>query len=168
MEDTALLRRAVDDATRIINGIKTDQRDDPTPCEELSVGQLVDHLVSGLDDFSVRLDGGAPSEPAWSAVGPRLASAFEAPGALDGDLELAYGTFPRTTVLHHALGEVAIHTADLARATGQAIGDDEVYERALKVVGPEWRVEGVLGPELPCAADAPVADRLLAFAGRKI
>src|SRR4051794_425330 len=111
-DDIKHLSSAVDDATRIIGGIRPDQRDDPTPCEEMSVGQLVDHLASGLDDFAVRLDGGAPSSDAtWTKVGPRLVAAFSAPGALDGDLELAYGTFPRTTVLHHALGETAIHAA---------------------------------------------------------
>ena len=167
--DIAVLRRAVDDASRIIGGIAPAQLDDPTPCEDFTVRQLVDHLSTGLDDFAVRLDGGpASADMAWSAVGPRLAAAFEAPGALDGDLELAYGTFPRTTVLHHALGEVAIHTADLARATGQELGDDALCERAMQVVGDEWRVEGVLGPALPAPAGASATERLLAFAGRKI
>jgi len=167
--DIAVLRRAVDDATRIIAGITPAQLNDPTPCEDFTVQQLVDHLASGLDDFAVRLDGGpASTDMTWSTVGPRLAAAFEAPGALDGDLELAYGTFPRTTVLHHALGETAIHTADLARATGQDLGDDALCERAMEVVGDEWRVEGVLKPALPAPPGASATDRLLAFAGRKI
>ncbi|MEA3018718.1 MAG: hypothetical protein QOI47_242 [Actinomycetota bacterium] len=170
MNDIALLATAVDEASRLIGGITPDQLGDPTPCEDFTVGQLVDHLASGLGDFAVRLDGGAPAAPTWSVVGPRLVAAFEVPGALDGDLELAYGTFPRTTVLHHALGETAIHAGDLARATGQPVSDafTPVCERSLEVVGDEWRVEGVLGPPIECPAGAPPVDRLLAFAGRKI
>ena len=66
--DIAVLRRAVDDAARIIAGITPAQLDDPTPCEDFTVGKLVDHLGTGLDDFAVRLDGGAASTDMTSGV----------------------------------------------------------------------------------------------------
>lgn len=164
-----MLRRAVFDATRIVDGIRSDQLDGATPCEAFTVQQLVTHLAEGAEMMAVSLDGGGPStDQSWKSVSQRLVDAGEGPGAPDGIITLPYGDFPRSVVIEQAFGEIAIHAADLARSTSQAIGDAEVYENAMAVVGDEWRVEGVLGPALPCPADAPVADRLLAFAGRKI
>lgn len=169
MDDITLLRRAVDETTRLVDGIRTDQLDRPTACPDFSVGQLLAHLVEGTDMFAAGLGGDdAPTDDSWKAAGQRLLAAVEAPGALDGMVTLPYGEFPATVVLQQALGEVAIHTCDLARATGQSITDTAVYERVFDVVGDEWRVEGVLGPAQPCAGDAPLADRVLAFAGRRI
>jgi uncharacterized protein (TIGR03086 family) len=169
MDDITLLRRAVDDATRIIDGITPAQLGLPTPCPDFTVGQLVAHLVEGVEMFSAALDpSSASAGDEWKAAGQRVAAAAETPGAADAPIALPYGEFPRIVVIQQALGEIAIHAADLARATGQPLGDDAVYERVFAVVGEEWRVDGVLGPAVPCADDAPLADRVLAFAGRAI
>ena len=68
--------------------------------------------------------------------------------------------------------DVLTHAVDIARASGQQVKDTELIETALTVgrqmVGPELRIPGVFDAEQPCAEDAPPADRLLAFAGRKI
>ena len=37
-----------------------------------------------------------------------------------------------------------------------------------QMIGPELRMPGVFDAEQPCPADAPVAQRLLAFSGRKV
>src|SRR3954466_1670427 len=74
--DIAVLRRAVDDAARIIADITPAQLDGPTPGERFPFGRLVDPLSPGIDAFAVRLDGCAPStDMTWSTVGPRLAAA---------------------------------------------------------------------------------------------
>jgi uncharacterized protein (TIGR03086 family) len=169
MDDTTLLRRAVDDATRIIDGIPADRLDGPTPCPDFTVRQLVSHLVEGNEMFVTAL-GGAPAsgEQTWKSVGERLVQAAEGPGAPEDPITLPYGEFPRAVVIQQALGETAIHAADLAHSTGQAIGDDAPYDRVFAVVGDEWRGDGVLAPAVPCADDAPLIDRVLAFAGRKV
>jgi hypothetical protein len=100
-------------------------------------------------------------------VSKRLVAAGEL-GSPDDVITLPYGEFPRSIVVQQAYGEILIHAADVARATGQTIGDDAAYERVFDVITDIWRTDGVLGPELPCASDAPLADRVLAFAGRKI
>jgi uncharacterized protein (TIGR03086 family) len=166
--DLDLLRRAVDDASRIIDGIPADKRSAPTPCPDFTAEQLVDHLAEGAAMFAAAVDGGEAAASAWKQAGDRLVTALSAPGALDGTIALPYGEFPGIAVLHQAIGEVAIHTCDLARATGQSIGDDAVYERVFDAVTDDWRVEGVLEPAVPCDDSAPLADRVLAFAGRKI
>lgn len=168
MDDTKLLSRSLDDAKRIMDGIRPEQLDDPTPCEDFTVRQLVAHLVEGHEMMAACLDGGEQAEsPAWDAVRARLAAAADL-GKPDDVVELPYGEFTREIVVQQALGETAIHAADLARATGQSLGDDAIYERVFEVVNEGWRVEGVLAPELPAPAGASLADRVLAFAGRKI
>ena len=168
MDDTTLLRRSLDDATRIIDGIGTDQLALPTPCPDFNVEQLVAHLTEGHEMFVAAERGDASTDRSWASVAKRLVAAAEGPGAPDDLVTLPYGEFPRSVVVQQALGETAIHAADLARSTGQSLGDDAVYERVFAVVTDDWRVEGVLAPAVACADDAPLADRVLAFAGRKI
>lgn len=168
MDDITTLRRAVDDATRIVDGIGSDQRDLPTPCPDFTVGQLVDHLVDGAASFATALGVDPGADRSFKAIGQSLVAAFEQPGVLDGAVTLPWGEYPGAVVLQQAAGEVAIHAADLAHATGQPLGDDAVYERVFELVGDDWRVENVLGPALPCADDAPLLQRVLAFAGRAI
>jgi hypothetical protein len=71
--------------------------------------------------------------------------------------------------------DTAIHAADLATATGQSFDDAELAEATIELgrqaeqaMGGALRGPNVLGPEQPCADDAPATTRLLAFAGRKV
>jgi uncharacterized protein (TIGR03086 family) len=68
--------------------------------------------------------------------------------------------------------EIAVHTWDVARATGQSTRLlPEVAERGLTFMSamltPENRGQ-VFGPPVPVPDDAPVYDRLAAFAGRAL
>ena len=163
MDDITLLRRAVDDTARIIDGVRPDQLGSPTPCPDFTVEQLIAHLVEGAAGFN-----GGDASPTWREAGARVVETVSAPGYLESTVTLPWGEYPGTVVLQQALGEMAIHTADLAHATGQALGDDAVYERVFGVVTDEWRVPQVLEPAQPYADDAPLVERVLAFAGRKI
>ena len=169
MDDITLLRRAVDDATRIIDAVQDDQLGLPTPCPDFTVGQLIGHLAEGAEMFAAAADGLAPeASPAWKVAADHLLTAFTRPGALDGTVTVPYAELPGEVAVHHALGEIAIHTTDIARATGQSLGDDEVYERVFTAVTPDWRVENVLGPEVPCPDGATLLERVQAFAGRSV
>jgi uncharacterized protein (TIGR03086 family) len=87
-------------------------------------------------------------------------------------VKLPFGEMPAGVALNIAIFDVATHSVDLARATGQLVVDTGMLEDALELahqmLGPELRAPGIFGAEQRCAADAPVDDRLLAFAGRKI
>lgn len=169
MDDIKLLRRAVDDASRIIDGVKADQLGLPTSCPDFTVQQLIAHVAEGMEMFAAASDGGSPeAEPEWKAAGDHVVTAFSRPGALDGTIELPYGELPATVCLQQAIGETAIHASDIARATGQPLADDDVYESVFRVVTQDWRMENVLGPELPAPAGASLLDRVQAFAGRAI
>jgi uncharacterized protein (TIGR03086 family) len=79
---------------------------------------------------------------------------------------------PAGVALNIAVFDVLTHAVDIARSTGQEVRDTDLIETALamghQMVGPELRIPGVFDPEQAAPADAPPADRLLAFAGRRI
>jgi uncharacterized protein (TIGR03086 family) len=97
---------------------------------------------------------------------------FSQPGTLDKTVKLPFGEMPAAVALNIAILDLATHAADLARATGQTITDTDLLEAALEMgrqmVGPELRQPGLYDAEQPAPADAPIADRLFAFAGRRI
>ncbi|MDQ1477314.1 MAG: hypothetical protein QOE62_2543, partial [Actinomycetota bacterium] len=91
-------------------------------------------------------------------------------GALDRETELPGGGTSTPRIMIGTLTtDVLIHTWDLARATGISPAlDDELCERAYAaaVASAFTRAEGMIGPEVAIAPDAPVADKLVAFYGR--
>ena len=69
-----------------------------------------------------------------------------------------------------AVTEVVIHGWDVARATGQSYDTDPSAVRAIlpqvTETAAEGPVEGLFGPAVPVADDAPVLDRVIALSGR--
>jgi uncharacterized protein (TIGR03086 family) len=109
---------------------------------------------------------------AWHDASAKAMTVFGQPGVLEKVVKLPFGEMPAGVALNIAIFDVATHATDLARATNQTITDTGLLEAALEMgrtmIGPEWRGSGLFGAEQPAPADAPVADRLLAFAGRKV
>lgn len=192
MEPNTHLERAVAQAKTIVAGVRDDQLSAPTPCSEWDVKALLGHLLGGALMFEAAArEGSVPQsvmgeitsgELVGSDFRERMATAadamvaaFAAPGAIDRDIELPFGTMPGGRVMAIATMDTAIHAADLAHATGQPFDDAELAEATLEIgraadaaPGSFLRMPGVLGPEHPCADDAPADARLLAFAGRKV
>ena len=55
------LARTFSATGRVILGVKPDQLDDPTPCAEWTLRDLVNHVVGGLDTFR-KAAAGEPNE----------------------------------------------------------------------------------------------------------
>lgn len=189
MEGLLLLRRVVDQTTQVVNNIRPDQLADPTPCSEWTVRDLINHITGGGTMFAVSAEqGSVPDEQmaqfmggdnlgddykgAWLAASNRALAAFGVPGVMEKLVTLPFGEMPAGVALNIAVFDVTTHAADLARATGQVIDDTDLLETALgigkQMIGPDLRQPGVFDAEEALAADAPPADRLLAFAGRHI
>jgi uncharacterized protein (TIGR03086 family) len=192
VEPVDLLARALDQAGAVVAAVREDQAGLPTPCRSWDVATLRRHLVHDLSQFTVAARGGRPdwSQPAPDA-GPDWAGAFRA-GAqelldawreadLTGTIELpGMGEVPARFPVDQAIAELAVHTWDLATATGRPTGDDaldpEVAETGLALMSgalrPEFRgteEEGKpFGPQVPAPAGASAHDRLAAFAGRRV
>ena len=189
MDTVATMRQVVDETTKIVDGIKPDQLGNPTPCTEWSVRDLLNHITGGATMFAVAAEeGSCPDEllgqlmtgdnlgddyrGAWKTASQRAVAAFDLPGVLDTVVKLPFGEMPGGVALSIAVFDVTTHATDLCKATGQPAPPPELLETALGVgkqmIGPDLRMPGLFDAEQPVADSAPIGDRLLAFAGRKV
>jgi len=184
-----MLQRVVDTTTDMIDHTSSSQLANPTLCTDWTVKDLINHMVTGATMFAISAEQGSipdaelgrlmstdnvgtDPQGAWGTASKRALAAFEAPGAMEKIVKLPFGEMPAGVALNIAIFDVATHSVDLARATGQTVSDTQMLEGALalahQMLGPDLRAPGIFGAEQPCAPDAPVDDRLLAFAGRQI
>jgi uncharacterized protein (TIGR03086 family) len=171
----------------VLMNVTDEQLNGSTPCEKMSLRDLVGH-VGGLalaftaaarKDFGELTDTppveGAPLHEDWRTAYParlaELASAWREPAAWEGMTRAGGIDFPGEVGGMIALTEVVIHGWDIAVATGQ---DYDVDQATLEVVLPyvtavaaEGPTEGLFGPAVPIADDAPVLDRVIALSGRE-
>jgi uncharacterized protein (TIGR03086 family) len=174
------------EVARIVAGVRDDQLCHPTPCPDMNVAALLDHLVGLTLAFRRAAEkaegtGGAVADaahlaPEWQAELPRqldaLAAAWREPGAWEGMTTIAGMSMPAADVGIIALNEVLVHGWDLAVATGQHYRADPASAQAcleygveLAATAPEMRGQ-IYGPVVPVAEDAPVLDRLIGQTGR--
>jgi len=198
----ALFARAVDLGASVIGGVRADQLGDPTPCTDFDVRGLLDHLVTvlervaalgrGDDPFALPTRPGVADDgwlAAWRHAAHGVQAAWTNDAVLTTTMRLPWATMPGAVMLLTYLGEVTVHTWDLATATGQhpdwddaVVGAaDEAYRRALPPEGRAGMVQAIrdeLPPELrntpspfadPVAVPdgAPMIDRLVAWSGRR-
>lgn len=188
MSDAAVLAdldRALTATEAVVAGIRPDQWADPTPCTELDVRDVVNHIVSGNLLFAAVVRGGPPPDRgadhlgddpvgAFQRAGRELRDAFARPGALERVYQAPFGSGPGTALVHVRVVELLAHGWDLARATGQTAGfPDDVAERTLArsrqmlATRPEGP-EAPFGPEVAVPGDAAAIDRLAGFLGRPV
>ncbi|HEY7625678.1 MAG TPA: TIGR03086 family metal-binding protein [Ilumatobacteraceae bacterium] len=134
-------------AAPVISGVRADQLDLPSPCVELDVKGLLDHLVfvqrrvarlcRGEEAFAPGSLGDGPAErsdwaTAWSAGMGDVALSMADDSVLDKTIVLPWATLTGAEMLATYTAEITAHTWDLAQATGQcAEWCDEVCRLAL-------------------------------------
>jgi uncharacterized protein (TIGR03086 family) len=173
----------------LLDGVSDDQLAAPTPCADTPVAALLDHLVlltAAFRDSARKVPGrdGPPPQPSsehldprWRTVLPRqldeLVAAWREPAAWEGLAQAGGITLPAPVMATVALDELVLHGWDLARATGQAYEPDPasaqaVFEFTSAMSAPEHLEsrEGLFGPIVEVAPDAPLFDRALGFSGR--
>jgi len=167
-ESVVLLCRALDQTGDVLAGVKPDQLSGPTPCGDWTVEQLIAHILAAPGNFATMMSGG---EPDWSAAPPPVPEDWTGAFRSSAD-DLIHLWHQKDDVAgaDWQTPEFAVHTWDLAQATGQSADlDQEVGERSLEVMSqgltPENRGD-VFGPEVKVSDDAPIYDRLAAWAGR--
>jgi uncharacterized protein (TIGR03086 family) len=172
------LDRTFQHTQRVIDNVRPDQLDDKTPCPEWTVRDLLEHqigVVAGLGAAAAgqpRPDFVLSADPAaqFAEVSTATLKAWQAPGALDQQINAGPGPMPGRVLAGINLLDTATHTWDLATATGQpstlpADVADAAFELSQQIVSPQLR-EGRFGPEVSVAADADATTRLVAFLGR--
>lgn len=146
---------------------------DATPCSEWNVRQLVDHAVDAQRRLG-GLFGAAITDGAdWAATRAAVETAIADPANLAGNAPpQVFGGMPKHQLLGIAVGDLLLHTWDLARATG---GDETLPAEAVEAVlmgfrrmpEPVLRSSRMFGPAVEVADDAGEQDQLLAFTGRQ-
>ena len=171
--------RTVADAfgTRL-DAVQPDQWDAPTPCEDFTVRQLVEHAI----DVQRQVPKGLGAHPdidtplgddpaaAWGKIVAAADAALRSEGALDRAVPFFGGERPVREALGIPTSDLLVHTWDLSRA----IGADEtlpaeivahVYER-MKPMDAMLRQSGMFAAKVEVAADADVQTQFIAFTGR--
>jgi uncharacterized protein (TIGR03086 family) len=188
MDSVALMKQVVAQTGAVVDGIGSDQLAAPTPCEQWTVRDVLNHITGGATMFAECVGQGSVSDDrlgqlmagdnlgddykaAFHAAADRAIATFDQPGALDKMVKLPFGEMPGGIALNIAVFDVTTHACDLAHATGQQVEDEDLLETALAVgrqmIGAEMRQPGMFDAEQPVAEGASAAERLLAFAGRR-
>jgi uncharacterized protein (TIGR03086 family) len=127
-----------------------------------SVGLVVPPLPS-VDD-----------EPAaaWRLFSDAIQAALDDPDVAAREFDMRAGRFTvENAVATFCVGDVLIHTWDLARATGldETLDRDEVHRlfEAIVPIDDALRSSGHYGPRVEVPADADEQTKLIAFTGRR-
>jgi len=178
----------------LVAGVRDDQWHNPTPCENWTVHDLVNHLVGGNRLFAGVLRGGPSPTPgdrsrlqgidhlgsdaaeAYRTSSADLVAAFAEPGVMERVVTVPAGTLPGVAALHLRVVEALVHGWDLAQATGQPVRfPDALVEqelaftrRQLGNLPPAPAGQGPFAPPQPVDEQAPAIDRLVACLGRQV
>jgi uncharacterized protein (TIGR03086 family) len=183
-EPLSQLGQALGIATELVTSLSAQEWDEPTPCSQWQVRDLVAHLVGGNNRFASAVSGEpAPTRPgdwgdeelglAFLESGEALTEAFGQPGALDRVVTVPIGPVPGIVALHLRVTELLVHSWDLAQATGRsaefpedlAAQELDFSLAKLEDIPPDRRP---FGPPQPVADDARAIDRLVACLGRRV
>ena len=168
-----ILASALDQTAEVLANVRDDQIEAPTPCEDWTVGRLVDHIVATPDNFAAMMRG---EQPDFSTAAPQVGADREERFRAGGDTLLARWSEQGDQAQGNAdwqLAELAVHTWDLATATGQPTDrlDPEVARRGLDFMQEHLSADNrgkAFGPAQPVPADADAYRQIAAFAGRSI
>ena len=174
------LDRTFQHAQGVIVGVRADQYDDPTPCEEWTVRDLLTHMIGVVAGLGAAAAGQPPSsafelspDPAgqFQELAAITLAAWRTPGVLGKVVDGGAGPMPGRVLAGINLLDTATHTWDLATATGQPAGlpndvAKAALEASLQTISPEI-MPGRFGPELTAPDGAGATQRLVAFLGRK-
>lgn len=174
--------RVADDFTDVAVALGTDDWDRPSPCEGWTARDVVRHLVDWVPPFlasgaSVEIVIGctADEDPAraWGDLDRAIRSVLDDPDvesrrfshdmAGDHRLDEAIDRF--------IIGDVLIHTWDLAETVGRPVALDPAAVAAmlggLEAAGDALVASGHYGPPVGMPPDADSQSRLLAASGRR-
>ena len=174
----------------LVGRVDDGQLDQPTPCPDYTVGDLLDHVGRLAVAFTeaARKERGTNASPPppgsrthlaadWRTRIPadltELGEAWRGGDAWDGDTMIAGAEMPAAVVGAVALNEVVTHAWDLARAIDQPFDvDRETIVGCMEFMGPMSEPaaaanrEPAFGPVVSARGDATPFERLIALNGR--
>lgn len=182
MSETAeRFRNVAADFTRRALAVPADVWERPTPCDGWVARDIVEHMIEWMPAVVVEPAGlvrpAGPSvadDPAaaWVAFTVAIQEWLDDPDVAGRECATRHGSMRfDDAVAMYCIGDIVLHTWDLARATGQdeSLDPAEVhilYEGMLPLDG-VLRASGHYGAQVEVPADADEQTKLIAFSGRR-
>lgn len=169
MDMATVWQQAADKWNETVAQVGEDQMGNPcTTCPEWTVGELIEHTMHWQGQGAAGLAGMEPGG-SWDDVQAALSGALADPAALEGDSPMG---MPKQQVAGFVIGDLLVHSWDLARSIG---ADDTLPEVAVqsthmglqRVPDQMLRGENMFGAQIQVGEDASAQDQLLAFLGRQ-
>jgi uncharacterized protein (TIGR03086 family) len=189
MTDVALLAQAQTQFEAVLAAVEPEQWPLMTPCEGWDVAELAWHLVRGEEMAVKLLDGLTADEAlamvhdqppadvnlldAFLAAASASRGAFADPGALERTVHHPVGDVPGAMLLSFRIGDLTLHSWDLARTIGAEEGlPSPLVESVWDNLEPLKDVIGSIGlfgdgPSGTVGEDAELQLRLLDLTGRR-
>ncbi len=180
--DTSTLQSVLTKTATIVEGVPSDQLGGSTPCPDLTVEQLRNHIVAWVRVFANGAAGAPqPDDPdGYRSSDPGgdfrtvAATAISAYTALpdDAPVRLGLGSMPAAGSVAMMTGEYVAHGWDLAKATGQQVPytdreADAARSGLAPMLVPEYRGPGKpFGDIVEVPADASGLEKFFGFVGR--
>ena len=154
--------------------------DNPAPCDGWVARDVVRHVVEWMPALVLESVGvavapvpSADEDPvgAWAAVDAALQAALDDPEVATREFDMRVGRFSvEAAIATFCIGDILVHTWDIARATGldETLDADEVrglYE-AMVPIDDVLRQSGQYGPRVAVPPDADEQTKLIGFTGR--
>ena len=181
MDPVQALERAYQGLNATIVNVTPEQLTAPSCCDGWDLRAMLNHLLGAGWMFTLANQDQSVEEDAGDLVGDDVAAAcselatanvasWRSGQGLEGERTYPFGNFPAAAAVMINLGEIAVHTWDVAKTTGQAGAiDPEIAEMLLAFYGTmpmdAFRAGGAFGPEVPVGEDEPAPDRLLGLLG---
>ena len=167
--------------TERAKAVPADAWDNPAPCEGWLARDVIRHMVEWMPGFfpaSVGVE--FPTGPsvdkdpagAWAVLSDALQGALDNPDVSAREFDMRMGRHTvEQAVATFFIGDVLVHTWDLARATGldETLDADEVHGMyaAMEPIDDLLRQSGHYGPRVAVPNDADEQTKLIAFTGRQ-
>ena len=185
MRPTDQLTEILPTVTRLVERIRPMQLNDPTPCTEFTVHDVLDHMVVLGGSFAYWFRGEPAPEltppPVYGRVPASefrkvmddLLDAVRSPGAMDRTISAPIGELPGETFARFGALDGLLHGWDLSRATGLPYEVSPpvvaaVAEFADEALTDELRASGAFADQVEAPDGATPIDTLAAFSGRTI
>jgi uncharacterized protein (TIGR03086 family) len=175
-------RRVADRFTERVNQVPADAWERPAPCEGWVARDVVGHLVEWIPAFLTGAGGPAlPVGPpvdldpaaAWRTMNDGIQALLDDPVASAAEISHPQAGTHRLedAIATFFLGDVLIHTWDLARAAGldESLDADVVHDMlvGMEPLDDMLRASGHYGPKVDVSPLADEQTRLIAFTGRQ-
>jgi uncharacterized protein (TIGR03086 family) len=168
-----------------VERIQVMQMNDPTPCSEFTVHDVLNHMMGPARSFAALFRGEAPPEPTapgvygWVPAAEfreamaDLLDAAKSPGAMERTLETPMGAMPGEVFARLVAFDGLVHGWDLATSTGQrfdvppaVVGAVDEFARG--AVTSDMRGGVMFKDETEAPEGASQLERLVAFSGRSL